>query len=783
MLKNYIKIAYRNLVKGKLYSVINISGLALGMSSVLLIFLYMQHEFSFDEYHEKKERIHRITAYSGFNEKSWQSYSSGNPVVEMRNNFTGVEDAVRMTSCSDGPIVVGDNEYSEVDIFCTESNIFNIFSFPLIAGSNDNILDTPFTAVISQSTGERIFGEQNPVGKRITFNWDGGKKDFEVTGIMEDIPLNTHFRYDIFLSYKSLESTRRCLDCGQLMYTLLEENADTAAVANLVLNHIREVDGKNYVDDIQLQPLKEIHFSSLHAQRKGNWQYIQILSIISLVLLVLGCSNYMNLATARYSKRSQEVGIRKVLGAKRSQLTRQFMLETVLLTLLTVPFVVLLIELSIPWFNMYAETEINFSFTENVGFYAALISVVLVTGFVAGSYPAFFVSNLQPREILQGIQNIKFGSAWLQKGLVTFQFLASIVLISVTFLILQQLRYIQQKNLGFESDQLVSVRINDPSLIKKGSAIKQEFLKYGSVASVTASPAPTTSRFANINHTFVSDSIPEKKYTFLIPRIDSDFLETMNVNLLAGRNISPQNGDGKREVLINKTGVETLGFTEYSDILDREVADGYRIVGVVEDFHLENLKNEIGPAFLEPDPYNSAHEVTIRLAGGDIVQGLEDLHSAWTALGASSPLDYRFVDDLIQEQYEQEQRIAWVIGVFATLSIIIACMGLFGLAALTAERRTKEIGIRKVLGATLPNIVTLLTKGFIPLIIIGFVIATPIAWYAMNRWLANFAYKIEIGAGVFLMAGFTALIIAMLTVSWQSIRAALANPVDSLRSE
>jgi len=783
MIKNYIKTAWRNLVNSKLYSFINITGLSLGIASVLLIVLYIRHEFNFDQYHEYKERIYRVTSYSGFNEKSWQSYTAGNPVVEMRNNFAGVEDAVRLTNCSGSPVTFDETEYPDVEIFCTESNIFNIFSFPLLSVSRNDVLDAPFSAVISKSTATRIFGDENPLGKSIIFNWDGGKKDFVVTGVMEDIPVNTHFRYDIFLSYKSLESTRRCLDCGQLMYTLLKENADTAVIADLVLNHIREIDGKDYVEDIRLQPLEEIHFSSLHAQRKGNWQYIQILTAISLVILILGCGNYMNLATARYSRRSNEVGIRKVLGAHRGQLAQQFLMETIVITLLTIPIVFILIKLSIPWFNIYAETEIQLSITADLWFYAALFGILLVTGILAGSYPALYVSAFQPREIFQKNFRAGPGSSWVQKGLVTFQFLASVVLIAVTALILQQLNYVQQKNLGFDYDQLVSVTVNDPSLIKRGDTIKQEFMRFGSVESVTASSAPSSGRFANIRFIFESDSIPDKKYTFITPRIDQDFIQTMDIDLLAGRNISNLEKGETGEVLVNETGAKELGFNNYSDIIGKKFADRYEIVGVVEDFHLEHLKKEIAPAFLGFSPFNRAHTVTVRLAGGDIIQGLEDLQTAWTNLGATTSLNYTFVDELIQQQYEQEQRTAWVIGVFAGLSILIACMGLFGLAALTAGRRSKEISIRKVWGATVANIVGLINKDFLILVLIGILIAIPVSWHVMNLWLENFAYRVEIGPAVFLLAGTAAVTIALSTVSWQAIKAALANPVENLRNE
>jgi putative ABC transport system permease protein len=786
MIKNYLKIAWRNITNNKLYSAINLIGLALGIASVLLIFLYTQHELSFDQYNKKKDRIYRITSYGGFNEKNWGSYTAGNPVVEMRNSFSGVEDAVRMMRCGGGPITVAEKDYSDVEMTCTESNIFNIFSFPLVAGSQETLLNTPFTAVISESTARRVFGDQNPVGKSITINWNRGKKNFEVTGVMKDIPANSSYKYDLFLSYKSLESTRRCLDCGQLMFTLLDQNADTAAISDLVLNHIRNIDGKGYIEDIRLQPLTEIHFSSLNAQQQGDWRYVQILSLIAIVILILGCGNYMNLATARYSQRSREVGIRKVMGAYRRQLARQFLIETLLLTLLTIPLALLLIEVAIPWFNFYVGSKISFSFADNGWFYVALVGAVVITGLLAGSYPALFVSGFQPREVLQGNNKAGLGSALLRKGLVTFQFLASVVMISTTILIVKQLHYVQQKDLGFDSDKLVSVKISDPGLLSKGNIIKNEFLRQSGIKSATASPAPATGRFAGISFTFESDSIPGKKHTFINPRVDEDFITTMNIPLVAGRNLSRSVSDSSnktQEALMNETGVKALGFTNPQQIINQVVAKSYRIVGVVRDFHLKNMKKDIEPAFLRLNQLGISYSVTVRLAGGSISQGLDNLQAAWNNLDTDTPLDYTFVNDLIQQQYKQEQRNAKVIGFFASISILIACMGLFGLAAFAARQRRKEIGIRKVLGASVTNIVALLSKGFVKLVLIGFVIAIPIAWYAMNRWLADFAYKIDIGPGIFVLAGAASLLIALLTVSWQSIKAAVANPVESLKSE
>lgn len=787
MLRSYLTFAWRNLRKSFSYSLINLGGLALGIASVLLIFLYVQHEFSFDEYHEEKDRIYRITAYAGLNEKTWRGGTPGDPVPDLRENYRGVEQGARMISCGAGTITAGGQDFTGLDTHCTETELFEVFTFPLVAGSGRELLEAPYTAVISQSTAERVFGRVNVVGETFRMRHDGEERSFEITGVMEDIPVNTHFRHDIFLSFATEAGTRRCMDCGgQSQYLLLEEEADTAALADHILNHVREIDGKEYVENIGLEPLTDIHFSEIPAPRQGDWQYIRILSAIALVILVIACGNYMNLATARYSKRAREIGIRKVMGAYRSQLARQFLSETLLVTAAALPFATLLLKGAIPWFNLYADTQVSLAFGGNLWFYAALLGVLLFTGFLAGSYPAIFVSSFQPREVLQGRQRLGPGAAGLRKGLVTFQFLASIVMIAVTVIIMQQLDYVLQKDLGFDSDQLVRVSVNDPALQSQGEAILQEFERYASVASATASPTPATRGFAGVRFVFESDTATGERFTITTPRVDEHFIETMEIQLLAGRNISPPGEDESRfpeEALFNETAVEELGFSNNEAILNQVVGSRFRVTGVVENFHLESLQNPIEPAALVMNPFNRTFSVNVRLAGGSVRQGLEDLRQAWSALGAETALDYTFVDDLIQQQYEQERRTARVIGVFAGLSILIACMGLFGLAAYTVQQRYREIGIRKVLGAGAGSIILLLYKDFGKLILLATLISVPVVYYAGQRWLENFAYRIEIGPMAFVAAVLAVALITVIATGARSLRAALMNPVDSIRQE
>lgn len=631
----------------------------------------------------------------------------------------------------------------------------------------------------------------DPVGRTFEMPWgsQGDTETFEITGIMEDIPLNTHFRHDIYLSLASLETTGRCMDCGgQSQYLLLNEEADTTLLAENILNHVREIDGKSYVEDIALQSLNEIHFSSLHAPRKGDWVYIQILTAIVFIILIIGCANYMNMATARYSKRAREIGIRKVLGAYRSQLARQFLTETMLLTFIALPFAIILLYQVIPWFNTYAATEVSLSLINNHWFYLASAGVVVVTGFLAGSYPSFFISAFEPREVLQGNKIVGSGAAGIRKVLITFQFLVSLVMIGITVLIFQQLDYVKQKNLGFESDQVVSITVNDPALQQQPKTVKEEFARMATVQATTASRAPAAGRFAGVGFVFEPDTASDQKLTFTTPRIDEDFLETFKIKLKAGRNISPPTSENSvreriSEAIINTTGIQALGYESPESILNETVGNRLQIVGVVDDFHLESLQHEIKPAMLVRNPFGRAYVVNVRLAGGNISRGLDDLREAWSKLGATSPLDYKFVDDQLQQQYKNEQQTARVIGSFAILSIIIACMGLFGMASYTVQQRYREIGIRKVLGATVRNIVILLYKDFAKLIVLATLISIPVIYYAGTQWLENFAYRTNIGLPVFLVSLITVTVITLIATGFRSIQAALMNPLDSIRSE
>ena len=785
MLANYAKIALRNVRRQKGYALINVIGLGIGIAGFLLIFLYLRYEYSFDTYHEKGDRIYRLVEYAGFGEKRWDNYVQGDPVPEMRDVYADVEDAVKLMHCgfSDRVQVAGE-VHQGIEMRCTTSSLFKIFSFNLLRGDPETVLERPNTAVITQSLAQRIFGDEDPVGKTLpVYLYE--EQLFEITGLMADVPANTHVDFDLLLSHESLRSTPICLDCGQPMYALLEPGADPEAVAARALKLIRDTQGKEHVEDLRLEPLADVHFSEIHAERQGDIRYVRLLSAIALVVLLIACANYMNLATARSILRTREVGMRKVVGAHRSQIIRQFLVETVLLTLIALPLALLLLFAARPTFNTLAGTEITLGWRENLGLLGAVAGVTVLVGLLAGGYPAFFLARFQPVEVLRGRLPSGFSNAVLRRVLVVFQFAATIILLIGTVAIVRQLHFMQQKKLGFDAEQVVTVEVTDLGLRHRADVLKKEFGQVAGVLSATAgtgAPGQRSFQYQRIGLMPFGEGGPP--VSLISPKIDADFLETMNMPLLTGRNFtSLERALDDQEAILNEAAVEVMGWASPEDAVGEKIDSVFTVMGIVPDFHFQSFHQPIEPLMMVQNEEGQASTITLRLAGADIPGVLARLEKTWEATGTSMPFEFSFLTDELNQLYEQEQRTAKVFGAFAMLAVLIACLGLLGLAAFTAARRTKEIGIRKVLGASVPNIVALLTKDFLLLVAVAFVIAAPMAYLAVQRWLEDFAYRIDVPWTVFVGTGLAVLAVALLTVSYQAIRTALADPVKSVRYE
>ncbi len=784
MLRNYLKLALRSLRRHRLYASINIVGLAIGIAGCLLAVLFIRHELTFDTYHENADRIYRLVSYGGFGEKQWGGYVAGDPVPEMRASDPDVESAVKVIRCGANRIVWRGEVVRDVEVQCSESDLFDIFSFGLIRGNAEDVLDRPNTAVITRSLAERMFGRDDPVGQIVPMQFGDGEVGFEITGIMEDVPFNTHFSFDLLLSYESLQATNRCLTCGQAMYALLTPDGDPEAVADRALHQVHEVQGQEYVENVRLEPIGDIHFSDISAERQGDARYLYILSVIAVVILLMACANYINLATARMMQRGKEVGVRKVLGAQRSQVVRQFLLETSALALLALPLTVLLLLLAIPLFNTFLDTSLVVGWEDLAAAGPIALGLIVMVSLLAGSYPAFFLSSFRPVSVLRGRFDRGITAAGMRKSLVVFQFLAAIALVVFTLVVLSQMRFIQQMNLGFETEHVVLIPVPDPDLAQTPDVLKQEFMRNASVLSASAGHgAPGQQRFHGRRFIHRPDGEDGPSISFVHPEIDDDFLATMDIDLVEGRNIRPgPSGGPDGEALVNGVTLREMGWREPEEALGQEIA-GAEIVGVVEDFHLRSLHQEIEPLLMVQPWQDRASQLILRIRGDDIPGTMAELEQTWARLNSEHPFEASFLQDELNDLYEQERHAAQAFGLFSGLSILIACLGLFGLAALNAERRTKEIGIRKVLGASVGSILGLFFRDVAALVAIAFALAIPLAYLASQRWLDAFAYRVEVGPAVFAAAGAAALLISLASTGSHAARAAMKNPADSLRYE
>lgn len=791
MLRNYLTIALRSLRRNLGTTAINLIGLSVGMAACLLMGLYVRFELSYDDFHANGDRIYRAVEEAGFRPEdvAWNASVTGLLAPTARTEYAGVADAVRMKGLTTRMRREADT-YADISGYFAESNLFNIFSFDLQRGDPATALDRPQTVVLSQPLAARIFGNDDPMGQTLRVGIRDSLRTVEVTGVMADVPSNSHLQFDVVVSFDTLLDTRLSISANQfLTYVLLEEkHPPVEALGEQILTYNRETLGKDYVKDARLQPLSAIYFGAIFAPQQGDLRYVYVFSAIAVIILLIACANYMNLATARSIKRTREVGVRKTMGAHRAQLTRQFLGESLLLTLLALPLALGLLTLSLPAFNSLAGTDIELALL-NSPLLPALIGVALVVGLIAGSYPALFLSRFRPTQVLTGRLPVGWSGARLRKALIIGQFALSATLLFGTAIILQQLDYIQTKKLGFDQEQVVTMELRDPVFRQQADAFKQEIGRLPGVRRAALSfGAPTVGGFGRMGHVFDWKS---RQVAFQRALVDADFLETMDIELVAGRNFTPQEVAAGREdpwstrqsgVILNEAAVEALGWASPEAAIGRAIEPfgANTVIGVVEDFHYRSLRHRIEALALEPG--GQAATAVVRVAPGNVAETIDRLRATWGDFVAT-PFEYQFLDRQIDQLYQAEQRTATIIGSFAGLAVLLACLGLFGLAAYAAERRTKEIGIRKALGATAAGIVGLLSKDFLKLVGIAFVVAGPAAYWAMSQWLQGFAYRIDLGAGVFLGAGGLALTVALLTVSYQALRAARTDPVHALRTE
>lgn len=799
MLKNYIKIAFRNLFKNKVYSFINIFGLAVGIACCLFVFIYVQDELSYDQFHKNYDNLYRlnkvVTPQEGGEE--YHAITSGMMGPTLVEDFPEVKQTVRFLSWFDEVLMKRDETSIMIDkVAFTGDNFFEVFDFELLSGNPVTLLEAPFSIVLTETTAHRIFGDENPVGQTITALNDF---DYTVTGIAKDPPIRSHLDFSALISWSTtipgdggLEFLwmNNWLTQVHMTYLLLEDRADANALEEkfpaFMERHFPE---RSEQYQLFLQPLNDIYLGStnlLHVRgtRTGSYMNIYIFSIIAVLILLIACINFINLSTARASERLQEVGVRKALGADSKQLIFQFFGESFLLVVISVMLAIVMVELLLPEFNSFTDKTLHLNLLRNNVLLLVLAGLTVSASLLAGFYPAFVLSRFKPEQALRQIHSLFAGGTSLRKSLVVVQFATTITLFIGIGVVYQQMQFTQTKDLGFNEEQLLTLEIDNTNIADNFDAFKQELLGHSAILSVTgASQIPG---FGTIGFTILPEGKPENEtWTANVMRLDDfDLINTFEMEIIKGRFFDENRPtDVQSGIVINETLANLLGWDnpvgKQMDIQGE--LQGGQVIGVVSDFHYESLHQDVAPLVMHISPRHTL--LTLRISTSDISSLLTFLEERWEAHESNYPFNYTFFDERWASLYQSEQRFMQTLTLFSALAILIACFGLYGLASFMAQKRTKEIGIRKVLGATIAGIVTMLSKDFLKLVLISFVIAIPVSWYVMNQWLADFAYRIEIGVGFFVTAGGAAIVIALLTVSWQSVRAALANPVESLRNE
>ncbi len=798
MFENYLKVAVRNLLRYKAYSFINISGLALGITCCLLILLYVQDELSYDRYHENADRIYRVISESSHKGRTSRQFATPSIVGPiLKREFPEVEQTVRLYPAW-RPVIMGhsDRLFQEKRFYYADPTIFDVFSFQFILGEVKTALVRPNTIVLTKSTSQKYFGDDNPLGKTLTRD---NAQDFEVTGVIEDIPENSHFHIDFLASYSSLDSywakNEVWHTANFLTYLLLRDGNALSAIQSKIPALVQRERGEQLKArgetlQVHFEPLTEIHLYSglsIPGETNGNITTVYAFVAIALLILLIACINYMNLTTARSVRRAREVGMRKVLGAFRGQLSRQFFGESVFTTLFALVLAVFLLEVFLPVFNTLSGKQLVINYFDNSFILIILLGTGALVSVLAGSYPALFLSSFQPALTLKKTLSEKTHKFAFRNKLVVFQFVISIVLIVATLVVKNQLEYVRNKKLGFDKEQIVVLPIRDQVFQQSYTALKTELSQNPDILSVAATDGYPSNQQAG--YSAAAEGLQQNEYPLSGGMIvDPDVIETLGLELIAGKGFPesyiPEHG---YFYVINEVLMNRLGWTAEEAVgkwINLESGRKGTVVGVAKDFHFTSLHSQIQPLAMFTSPKSSDYDyLLVKINSQDFRETLSFIEQKWQVIAPHRPFEFAFLDQEFDALYRSEERVGQLFFVFAGLAIAIACLGLFGLASFTAEQRTKEIGIRKVLGASIPEILLLLSKEFTRLVAIAFVVALPFAYVAMNSWLQNFAYRIDIGALTYIFAGVVTIAIALATVSYQAIKTALANPIEALRYE
>lgn len=792
MISNYLKIAWRNLWKNKVFSFINILGLTIGITVCMMIFLFIMNEFSFDKFHKNEKQIYRVMR--GFKQNGsmdWVPYLSAPYATALLNDYPGqIKKAVRVLP-TNGLISFDHTAFNEKNLFVADSDFFTLFSFPLIKGDPATVLKDPGSVVLTETTARKYFGKEDPMGKVVQVD---KQLQLKVTGIARDVPPNSHLDFDLVMplsNYVNAPWFQIWVNNNNFTYVLLDKHATASQIEKTFPAFMKKYMAADMarmgVDvALSLRPLSEIYFepaSAFDKVKHGDKKVVYIFLSIAVLILLIACINFMNLSTVRAVERSKEVGLRKVLGAMRNNLIGQFIGESVLLTLISCLLALGLLQLVMPFYNHLLGYSLTVSW-HAWPVYLFLIGVVLIAGFLAGSYPAFFLSAFSPIQALKGKLKLGKGGAIFRQALVVLQFSISVILIIGTLVILKQMHYVKNKDLGYNNQQTVVVPIDNDDIHNHATTFKTELQDKNNVAGVSLMSGEPGGFFDS--HSF---DVEGQAGTFKARTefCDFEFVKTLGLKIIAGRDFSAQfPTDSTDALLINRTAASSLGWTPEQAIgkwMMNTLRDSTRrrIVGVVEDFNFLSLKEKMDALVISPG--RDRRVALVKLKAGDIPKGLATIKKVYTNVAPVYPFDYTFLDQNFDKLYKDDLRQQTVLTIFSALAIFIACLGLFGLASYTATQRTKEIGVRKVLGSSTGNIVMLLSGDLLKPILIAIAIAIPVGFLLMNNWLQNFAYRTSLHWWIFVLAAVITILIALITVSLKAVKAAVANPVKSLRSE
>ncbi|MGB3586677.1 MAG: ABC transporter permease [Tunicatimonas sp.] len=806
MIKNYLKIALRNLARHKQMTLINILGLAVGMAACILILLFVQYELSYDRYHEKADRIYRLS-------REWRNVDGETnlhlghlaPPFEPRlaEDFPGIiESSVRLLNSSSALMTYKEgNAQIMVDrLFFAEPEVFEIFTFPFVEGDPTTALSEPNTIVLTKSEARKYFNDESPMGK--TLNLDN-VVDLKVTGVIQDVPDNSHFHFTALSSFATLENfvgQEEMENYGSNNYAtfiLLSEGynpdnleAQFPAFLDKHLPNDSDVPASQ-TNFLHLWPLTDIHLHShldSELEANGDIAYVYIYTIIAVFILVIACINFINLTTARATRRAKEVGVRKVMGAEKTSLVQQFLSESVLVSLFALALSVLLVTLALPYFIDFVDKPLTLDIIGNPFLLVLLISIVLVVGVVAGSYPAFYLSSFQPARILRSSRGSARGNAILRSGLVVLQFVISIALVIGVITVERQLDYVKSKPLGFNQENLLVMRVGG-EIYQQYEELKARFLNQPSISNITLTTRAPSGRLLDSQGGQVEINGEMKDLDFRLAdvSVDHDFINSLGISLVAGRNFDINRASDSTEAfIINEAATQAMGYDSPEEAVDQKILYGRRngyIIGVVQDFHFESLHQSIAPIIFQIPNRSRSYNLVARVEEGATEEALAYFKEQWAYLMPGYPFDYYTIGGRFEDQYDAEDRLGQIVQFFSLLAIFIAALGLVGLASYTAEQRAKEVGIRKVLGASVSQLLLLLTQSFSKLILVAFLIACPLAYFVMNYWLDTFAYQDTLSVWSFVLAGVAALLVAGITVGSQTISTATRNPVESLRDE